>query len=105
MAASAAQTRPALDWAAPQPTCLPPPKPSTGSGTCHGALLVAMGHLDAFHLLGADPWDIPALVPIIKEAGGAFSHLFRTREKNRQVALFSNVSLHRQIVEIAQSAS
>ena len=55
LSASAAQTRPALDWTELEPTYPPPPKPSTGSGTCHGALLVAMGHLDAFLLLGAGP--------------------------------------------------
>ncbi|MEU7061914.1 inositol monophosphatase family protein [Streptomyces sp. NPDC046197] len=99
LAARAAQTRPALDWGAPQPTCPPPPKPSTGSGTCHGALLVATGHLDAFLLLGAGPWDIAALVPIIKEAGGAFSDLSGTRETNTKAALFSNISLHGQILD------
>ena len=103
VAASAAQTRPAINWAVPQPTYPPPSKPSTGSGTCHGALLVATGHLDAFLLLGAGPWDIAALVPIIKEAGGAFSDLSST-ETNTKAALFSNASLHGQILDIVQSA-
>ncbi|MFJ6082355.1 inositol monophosphatase family protein [Streptomyces sp. NPDC092369] len=54
-------------------TTPPPRRPSSASGTCHGGLLVATGQLDAFLLLGADPWDIAALIPIVQEAGGTFS--------------------------------
>jgi histidinol-phosphatase len=105
VAACAAQTRPTLDWATPGPSESAPPKPSTGSGTCHGALLVATGHLDAFLLLGAGPWDIAALVPIIEEAGGNVSSLSDRHQTSTTAALFSNAALHQQILDITRSPS
>jgi histidinol-phosphatase len=101
IAGRAAQTRPAIDWATPEPFETPPPKPSTGSGTCHGALLVATGQLDAFLLLGAGPWDVAALVPIIEGAGGTFSDL--SDEHRTGAALFANADLQRQILDITRS--
>jgi histidinol-phosphatase len=99
-AASAGETRPILNWAVEQPGGPPPRKPSSGSGTCHGALLVAMGHLDAFFLLGAGLWDIAALVPIIEEAGGKVSSLSGSLPTGREAALFSNAELHQQILDV-----
>ncbi|MCW2872968.1 MAG: inositol monophosphatase [Streptomyces oryziradicis] len=55
-----------------------------------------MGHLDAFLLLGAGPWDIAALVPIIEEAGGTFSDLSDTQQTSTGAAHFPNINLHRQ---------
>lgn len=55
VAAAARHTRPVLDWTVGTRSSDPICKPSTGTGTCHGALLVATGRLDAFLLLDAGP--------------------------------------------------
>ncbi|WP_123971456.1 inositol monophosphatase family protein [Streptomyces sp. Ag109_O5-1] len=78
-----------------------PRKPSTGSGTCHGALLVATGQLDTFLLLGAGPWDIAPLIPIVQEAGGTFSDLAGQYRTDTGAALFARPGLHQQLLDIA----
>jgi histidinol-phosphatase len=98
IAAAARITRPALDWADPAPTRDPIRKPSTGSGTCHGALLVATGQLDAFLLLGAGPWDVAPLVPIIEEAGGSYDDLTTNPSTGAVSALFTNHALRQEIL-------
>lgn len=98
IAAAARTTRPALNWADPAPTREAIRKPSTGTGTCHGALLVATGQLDAFLLLGAGPWDIAPLVPIIEEAGGSYDDLTTTPSTEAVSALFTNHALRHQIL-------
>lgn len=105
LATTARVTRPDLDWAAPARSTGPIPKPSTGSGTCHGALLVATGQLDAFLLLGAGPWDIAPLVPIIEEAGGTYSDLTEAPGAETASALFTNSALRRQILNVANCTS
>jgi histidinol-phosphatase len=75
-------------------------KPSAGSGTCHGALLVAVGLVDVFLLTGGGPWDLAALVPIVEEAGGRFSDLSGGRSLEGTAGLFSNGALHDQVLEI-----
>ncbi|MEU5594912.1 inositol monophosphatase family protein [Streptomyces sp. NPDC020298] len=104
LAARTARTTPTLDWSTADPAAPLPRKPSTGSGTCHGALLVATGQLDAFLLLGAGPWDIAALIPIVEEAGGVFSDLSGGQRTDSGAALFSRPGLHRQLLGIAGSA-
>lgn len=75
---------------------------SYGSGTCHGALLVATGKLDAFLLQGAGAWDIAALIPIVEEAGGIYSDLSDDDQHgDTRTALFSTPALHHQILDIA----
>lgn len=98
VAAAAGQTRPIVDWTGA--TQLPGPirKPSTGTGCCHGALLVATGHLDAFLLLGAGPWDIAALIPIVEEAGGTYTDL--PTPGHTRSGLFTNLALHQQILDL-----
>jgi histidinol-phosphatase len=105
LAASTASTTPALDWSKADSTARLPKKPSTGSGTCHGALLVATGQLDAFLLLGAGPWDIAALIPIVQEAGGVFSDLSGQQRTDTGAALFARPGLHDQLLDIASSAT
>lgn len=105
LASRAGQTRPAIDWQATQAPAPPIRKPSTGSGTCHGALLVATGQLDAFLLLGAGAWDIAALIPIVQEAGGTYSDLSGSQNVDTGAALFANAALHRQILDIAGRTS
>jgi histidinol-phosphatase len=75
-------------------------KPSYGSGTCHGALLVAEGLVDLFLLTGGGPWDLAALVPIVEEAGGRFSDLSGGRGIEGAAGLFSNGALHDQVLAL-----
>ncbi|WRZ95609.1 hypothetical protein OHB54_45385 [Streptomyces sp. NBC_01007] len=82
----------------------PPRKPSSGSGTCHGGLLVATGQLDASLLLGAGPWDIAALIPIVEEAGGTFSDLAGQQRTDTGAALFATPGIHQQLLDVAASA-
>jgi len=56
---------------------------------------------DAFLLLGAGPWDVAALVPIVEEAGGAYSDLTDGSGSVTQTALFSAAGIHRQLLDIA----
>ncbi|MGW5255830.1 inositol monophosphatase family protein [Streptomyces sp. NPDC004012] len=104
LAARTARTTPTLDWSKADSTARLPKKPSTGSGTCHGALLVARGQLDAFLLLGAGPWDVAALIPIVQEAGGVFSDLSGQQRTDTGAALFARPGLHEQLLDIAASA-
>jgi histidinol-phosphatase len=104
LAGGVSQVRPRLDWTAVDPTAPDPRKPSAGSGTCHGALLVAAGQLDAFLLLGAGPWDIAPLIPIVQEAGGTFSDLTGQYRTDTGAALFARPGLHRQLLDIAGAA-
>ena len=101
LADAAARTVPGgLDWTGPPPAARVP-KPSTGTGTCHGALLVAANRLDAFLLLGAGAWDVAALVPIVEEAGGVVSDLRGTRRLDSGAALFAaSRALSRQILDL-----
>lgn len=103
LAAGTATVRPVLDWSAADHTPPPPSKPSTGSGTCHGALLVATGKLDAFLLLGAGPWDIAAVIPIVEEAGGTFSDLSGQRRTDTGSALFARPDIHQQLLNMAKA--
>ena len=98
IAAAAGRTRPALDWTGNSPAPDPLRKPSFGTGCCHGALLVATGHLDAFILLGAGPWDIAPLIRILEEAGGTYTEL--PTSGNTRSGLFTNPALHQQILDI-----
>jgi histidinol-phosphatase len=95
LAAAARRTSPEADWTDAARSPGPSRKPSTGTGTCHGALLVATGQLDAFLLLGAGPWDIAALVPI------TYTELADTPSTDTASALFTNPDLRQQIINIA----
>ncbi|MFJ9631698.1 inositol monophosphatase family protein [Streptomyces sp. NPDC101175] len=103
LAAGTATVLPALDWSTADHPTPPPSKPSTGSGTCHGALLVATGILDAFLLLGAGPWDIAAVIPIVEEAGGTFSDLSGQRRTDTGAALFARPDIHQQLLTMARA--
>ncbi|WP_188197694.1 inositol monophosphatase family protein [Nonomuraea sp. SYSU D8015] len=105
MAARAGEVLPRVDWTRASAPPLPPRKPSAGSGTCHGALLVATGRLDAFLLLGGGRWDLAAVIPIVEEAGGAFSELLDERLIDCSVAVFTNTRLHEEVLNVARSAA
>ncbi|MFD6948624.1 inositol monophosphatase [Nocardiopsis sp. TSRI0078] len=96
---------PACDWTGHGHAEATPAKPSTGSGTCHGGLLVATGRLDAFLLVGAGPWDVAALVPIVREAGGSFSDLAGGDRFDTGAALFGNTRLHAEALHAVRSAT
>ncbi|MEU5315086.1 inositol monophosphatase family protein [Streptomyces sp. NPDC021562] len=101
IARAVTHVRPLLDGTAAEPIARAPRKPTTGSGTCHGALLVATGQLDAFLLLGAGPWDIAALIPIVQEAGGTFSDLSGQNRTDTGAALSARRGLHQRLLDIA----
>jgi histidinol-phosphatase len=61
--------------------------------------------LDAFLLLGAGPWDIAPLVPIVQEAGGTFSDLAGQHRTDTGAALFARPGLHQQLLDIAVATS
>ena len=105
LAAHVTRTRPVLDWTSAEPAAAAPAKPSAGSGTCHGALLVATGQLDAFLLMAAGAWDIAALVPIVQEAGGIVSDLGGRSGVDPGAVLFARRGLHQRILEVAASGS
>jgi histidinol-phosphatase len=100
LATTARHTRPEAHWTHTAGSTGPICKPSTGTGTCHGALLVATGQLDAFPLFGAGPWDIAALVPIIEEAGGTYTKLADARSTDTASALFTNPDLRQEIISL-----
>lgn len=52
-------------------------------------------------LLGAGPWDVAALIPIVEEAGGTYSDLSDGHGSVTQTALFSAPAVHRQLLDIA----
>jgi histidinol-phosphatase len=67
-------------------------------GVKHGALLVASGLLDGFMFVGAGPWDLAAMVPVVEEAGGRFTDVLGDRSLHTPAALFSNGVLHDEIL-------
>ena len=105
IAAQAANTVPALEATGRASTVSDPPKPSTGSGTCHGGLLVATGQLDAFLLVGGGPWDVAPLVPIVREAWGAFTDLDGRDRFDTGTALFSNARIHDELLDAVRTAT
>ena len=105
VAAASRSTRPPLNWNDPAPPRESVRKPSTGTGTCHGALLVATGQLDAFLLLGAGPWDIAPLIPIVEEAGGTYDDLTTDPHAGTVSALFANHALRHEILDATNRLS
>lgn len=105
VATAARSTRPTLDWADAAPPLEEIRKPSTGTGTCHGALLVATGQLDAFLLLGAGPWDIAPLIPIVEEAGGTYDDLTMDPSAGTVSALFANPALRHELLDVTNDRS
>jgi histidinol-phosphatase len=101
LATSMGHVLPPMDWRSSATPPSTPAKPSAGSGTCHGALLVATARLDALLLLGAGPWDVAAVVPIVEEAGGRFSDL--SSDQHPGVALFTNAHLHEYLLGAARA--
>jgi histidinol-phosphatase len=105
VAAAAHATLPAVNWTDPTPPRTTVRKPSTGTGTCHGGLMVATGRLDAFLFLGAGTWDVAPLIPIIEEAGGSYDDLTSAAETRTASALFANHALRQEILEVVKHGS
>ena len=53
---------------------------------------------------GAGPWDIAALVPIVREAGGSFSDLTGQDRFDTGSALFCNGRIHEEALDAVRAA-
>ena len=65
-----------------------------GWGDCYGHCLVATGRLDGMLDPAMNPWDCCALVPILGEAGGAFTDWTGTKRIDGGDAYSTNGRLH-----------
>jgi len=65
-----------------------------GWGDCYGHCLVASGRLDAMLDPAMNPWDCCALVPILQEAGGAFTDWTGAPRIDGGDAFSTNGTLH-----------
>ena len=65
-----------------------------GWGDCYGHCLVASGRLDAMIDPAMNPWDCCALVPILQEAGGAFTDWTGVARIDGGDAFSTNGTLH-----------
>jgi histidinol phosphatase-like enzyme (inositol monophosphatase family) len=68
-----------------------------GWGDCYGHCLVATGRLDVMLDAAMNPWDCCALVPIVREAGGAFTDWTGTPRIDGGDAYSTNGRLHAEI--------
>jgi fructose-1,6-bisphosphatase/inositol monophosphatase family enzyme len=65
-----------------------------GWGDCYGHCLVATGRADVMLDPVMNPWDIAALVPIIRESGGRLTDWTGTTRVDGGDAMSSNGHLH-----------
>ena len=68
-----------------------------GWGDCYGHCLVASGRLDAMLDPAMNPWDCCALVPILQEAGGAFTDWTGAARIDGGDAFSTNGTLHEEL--------
>jgi histidinol-phosphatase len=68
-----------------------------GWGDCYGHCLVASGRLDAMLDPAMNPWDCCALVPILQEAGGAFTDWTGATRIDGGDAFSTNGTLHEEL--------
>jgi histidinol-phosphatase len=68
-----------------------------GWGDCYGHCLVASGRLDAMLDPAMNPWDCCALVPILQEAGGAFTDWTGAPRIDGGDAFSTNGALHEEL--------
>ena len=69
-------------------------------GDCYSYLLVAMGNADIAVDPIMQPWDLLALIPIIRGAGGLISDWHGNDPVKGSSIVASNPHLHKQIIEI-----
>ncbi len=68
-------------------------------GDCYGHCLVATGRADVMIDPVMNPWDCAALVPIVSEAGGAFTDWTGAARIDGGDAVSSNERLHEAVLE------
>ncbi len=73
-------------------------------GNCYGYALVAAGYVDVMvdPILGG-PWDIVALIPIIRGAGGVITDYYGTEpshESKRHLIAASSKQLHSEVLKV-----
>jgi myo-inositol-1(or 4)-monophosphatase len=67
-------------------------------GDCYGYLLVASGWADAMLDPIMNPWDVPALVPILRGAGGKISDWYGKDPVRADSTVAAHPLLHAQII-------
>ena len=76
-----------------------------GWGDCYGHCLVASGRLDAMLDPAMNPWDCCALVPILQEAGGAFTDWTGAARIDGGDAFSTNGRLHEELRALLSGAT
>lgn len=71
-----------------------------GWGDCYGHILVATGRADVMVDPEMNPWDIAALIPIVKEAGGHFFGWDGSTSVDSGNGVSVNASLKDQVLEL-----
>lgn len=75
-------------------------------GDCYSYCLLAAGHVDLVVESNLSLYDIQALIPIVEHAGGVVTDWHGESANNGgQVVAAANVSLHRQALDVLQSAA
>jgi myo-inositol-1(or 4)-monophosphatase len=69
-------------------------------GDCYGYLLVASGWADIMCDPIVHPWDIAALVPVIRGAGEVITDWHGGNPVNAKLAVAAHSSLHSEVVRI-----
>ena len=75
-----------------------------GWGDCYGHCLVASGRIDAMLDPAMNPWDCCALVPILQEAGGAFTDWTGAARIDGGDAFSTNGTLHEELRALISGA-
>ncbi|MCA9278138.1 MAG: inositol monophosphatase [Phycisphaeraceae bacterium] len=75
-----------------------------GWSDCYSHLLLCTGRIDAVLEPVVSAWDVAATVPILREAGGKFTHPsgFPEEDAHQPQSIASNGHLHQELVELVQ---
>jgi len=71
-----------------------------GFGDCYGYLLLAIGVIDIMIDPVVNPWDIAALVPVIKGAGGNITDYQGNEPINGKSSVATSGTIHKQVISI-----
>lgn len=71
-----------------------------GYGDFYGFMLVAQGSGEVMLEYGVSSWDIAALIPIVEEAGGAFTDWDGNKSIHRPDVIATNGKMHRAALDI-----
>lgn len=69
-------------------------------GDCYGYLLLSAGWADIMGDPVMNPWDIPALIPIVRGAGGVITDWQGREPMNAQSTLAAHPKLHAEVVKL-----